>query len=470
MSPFKARALAYGLAVILASSVGYDLWRMPIQVSDSLAEILDAQQSPSIASSFRANLVTPGYLRPLRIVQTKALFDLAQGRHYHLAYRGFHVILIVLLFLVFTRVLRVKSGTDAAAAAFALPVLMGMHTFVGFVRESFPVNTFLEIAILCLVALALAQSRGGWWVDAAAALVFVVSALTLESGLLVWVVLVAAWLAGLRGVSTRGLAIVSLLLAGYFVFRFAYLPTGMPTLAVRSSGFMFEYLEPDELQRRFGANPLPFYAYNIAASAASTLFGEPRNGIFTGVAMWLGGDVPPRIYLTVVSTTATTLLIAWAAVARFRRRAPAGRYEQLIVVSAAVLAANAVLSFPYTKDEIISVAGVFYALAAFAAARIVLERVQTVRRPVAIGVVSLCLLLLASSWVVRSAGIHHTLRLQAFRHRNDWTEVALQARREQQPPDPRARALVLQLHDRIVEMNVPNPHLMPEWRIRWFGD
>ena len=47
---------------------------------------------------------------------------------------------------------------------FALTVLTGLHTFLGFLREAFPINHFLEIAVLALVALNLTLSRGGWWV------------------------------------------------------------------------------------------------------------------------------------------------------------------------------------------------------------------------------------------------------------------------------------------------------------------
>ncbi len=30
----------------------------------------------------------------------------------------------------------------------------------------------------------------------------------------------------------------------------------------------------------FGGNPLPFYAYNVVASALTILAGEPRDGVF----------------------------------------------------------------------------------------------------------------------------------------------------------------------------------------------
>src|SRR5262245_30310346 len=153
---------------------------MPVQVSDSLVELLDAQESPSAYATFVRSLRTRAYLRPLRVAQIKALFDLANG-HYRLAYRGFHAALLALAVFLFVRVLDLETWSDFAAAVFALTVFTGLHTFRGTVREAFPINHFLEIVVLCLIAVSLARSRGGWVIDAAAAAVFVVASLTLES-------------------------------------------------------------------------------------------------------------------------------------------------------------------------------------------------------------------------------------------------------------------------------------------------
>ena len=157
------------------------------------------------------------------------------------------------------RALRVKTMVDFCAAAFGMVVLIGLQTFRGTVQEAFPINHFLEIVVLCLVTLNLAQSRGGIWVDVCAALTFAVAALTLESGLLVWFVAAAAWAVGWRGISVRGLALMTTLLVVYGYVRFDYLATGVPSLAERSSGYLLRMLEPEELQRRFGSQPFWFY-------------------------------------------------------------------------------------------------------------------------------------------------------------------------------------------------------------------
>ena len=59
-------------------------------------------------------------------------------------------------------------------------------------------------------------------------------------------------------------------------------------------------LEAGELAARFGANPLPFYLYNVATSILSVLFSDPDRGVFQMARSWLQGDTPARLYLPVV--------------------------------------------------------------------------------------------------------------------------------------------------------------------------
>ena len=131
------RAAAYALALLFALAIAIDLLGMPIQVADSIGELLDAQHSPSVWASLTGTFGTEAYLRPVRIGQIKMLFEAAQGTGYWLAYRGFHALLLVAALLLFTRALRVSTVVDFGAAAFALVVLIGLHTFRGTVHDSF---------------------------------------------------------------------------------------------------------------------------------------------------------------------------------------------------------------------------------------------------------------------------------------------------------------------------------------------
>jgi hypothetical protein len=458
------RRAAYALAWVFALALAADLLWMPVQVSDSLGEILDAQESSSTWASFVGSFGTTAYLRPLRIAQIKGLFDLAQGSHYWLSFRGFHALLLIATVMLFMRALRVSTKVDFAASAFALVVLLGIYTFRGTVREAFPINHFLEMIVFCLAALALAQSRGGWMVDVAAALVFAAAALTLESGLLVWVVAVGAWAVGWRGVSLRGLSVMTVLLAAYAYVRFVHLATGVPTLSERSAGYLVEMLDPPALQERFGANPIWFYGYNVIASIMSVLFSEPQDGIFETAYAVLYSQPMWRLMIPVVTSVLTTGVIAWAAIRRVRHWGPFDDTARIIVVFMLVLLANAVLSFAYSQDEIMSVAGVFYALAAFAAMRDVLLTAPTLRPSKAMACAAL-ICTLAIGWSFRTAGVHYVLRSQAAKHQIDWVELPGRwDRGNQWPDDPAARGLVMQLRHDAVYVSYPNTRTdRPEW-------
>ena len=370
---------AYAAAVVVALNIAYGLMRLPVQISDSLEQLVNAQHSPSVLAQFAAWSQQGAYLRPMFFAEVKALFDLAHG-HYWLVFRGFHALLACAAIWLFVRALRVRTWHDFAAASFALTVFTGLHTFRGLVREAFPVSHFLQVAVLCLLALNLARSRGGWLVDIAAAVTFAVASLTLESGLLVWVIAVTAFACGMRGISSRGIMAITGMLIGYVWVRFWFLSVGTPGLDERSTGFLLGMLDPAEVQQRFGANPLLFYAYNVSTSFLSVLFSEPDGGVFEMVRAWMMGDVLPRMYFAVVSSCLSTALIGWVVVSRVRGGFASFRDEggQLLAVSAAVVIANSAMSYVYTKHEILSVAGCFYAVAAFVAGRHALESVRQV--------------------------------------------------------------------------------------------
>ena len=163
--------------------------------------------------------------------------------------------------------------------------------------------------------------------------------------------------------------------------------------------------------------------------------------------------------------------MAWAFWRRVRRGGALDTADRLAIVAAAVIPANAVLAFAYTKDEIMAFAGVFYAFAAYAAARVAIARVGTLRRPGAALAASLVLVTMASCWAIRSVSVHHVMNRQAFRVRNDWVEAPLFLRSERRwPATAEGVALVESLRQQALDAPVRNPQVIPEWNNRWFGD
>ena len=450
------RAVAVAVMLALTGLIAFEVCRIPVQVSDSLGNLLQVQRQ-TLGEVFAGQFSNGAYVRPLLWAQIKLASDGARG-HETVLFKGIHVAQLLLLALLALRLMPVRSQSESVAAMLAVLVLFGIHTFDGLVREAFPINSFLTIALCVLVVLALADGEPAWWRDLAAAVTFALAILTIESGVLVAAATVCAWLVGMRGISMKGTGIVVLALAAYLLIRFAVLDAGTPSLSERASGFGFHVLEPDDLVTRFGSNPLPFYLYNVVSSLATVLLAEPRGGVWyaaQGVAA--GQWWPAWLWVNVAASVVATGLVLCAApiaVARWRA-ASAGRHERLLLVAVAVLGANAVVSFGYTKDVIMSSGGVCFALAVYAATAILLD--GTTRRDARTAQAAVVLGL--ALWTVRVTALPMRLEMQAGRVRQEWRDVDGWLERQRiEVATPDARALVTRLrrsalrgHPRSVE-------------------
>jgi hypothetical protein len=145
----------------------------------------------------------------------------------------------------------------------------------------------------------------------------------------------------------------------------------------------------------------------------------------------------------VASLLATGLVLAGAVAALPRWRAgTAAPRDRLLLASLAVLAANAVVSFGYTKDVIMSAGGVCFALAVYAAAASALSGGTRGAARTATAVVALAL----AFWTVRAVALPVRLEMQAQRVRQEWQDVDGWLERQHiAVTTPEARALVTRL-------------------------
>jgi len=487
------------LGALTALALAGSVYRVPIQVADSLEVIQRVIPMPSATAAFIDGLHnSPTMLRPLKEVRTRLLVQAGEalGGRYHLVFRGYHAIAGAILIALFVWVCRARTWTDVAALTAALAVLTGMHTFVGLFREAFPTNHYLIVAVSTLATFALAQSRGGWLIDLAAIVLLASAALSFESGLLVWPVAVAAYASGLRGISKRGLAAMTLLVVLYAVFRVGYLGKQGAGVGERGTGFGAGALTEAEQIERFGNRPLVFYAYNVATAAASVLLSQPQVGRFTVASAWNSGSLPPVFIVQIGSSLLTSLLIAWYAISR----APAGTRrwrEPAMLTLGAVLAVSALMSYAYAKDEIISTAGVFYAVAAYVAIRGLIEthRVGVAfspvgaafspvgaafspvgaafRRPTATWSAVLLVVIsltVTSAWAIRSAGLHFRLRHGAFEARAEWAYILSPTAPQTWPKDSHTRQVVSRMRDEALLHPTVAPAMLPKWTEQWWGE
>lgn len=140
----------------------------------------------------------------------------------------------------------------------------------------------------------------------------------------------------------------------------------------------------------------------------------------------------------------------------------------LLGIAGAVLVANSAMSYAYTKHEIMSVAGAFYALAAYVASRQALAYMATRPRGIARALMMVAIAATASVWAFRGAGVHHLLRQQAFKQRNDCVYVQALSF-DASPQGRRAEALVRTLRNDALDLRVTNPGMLPRWMDRWWG-
>ena len=465
--------LAWAATVLVMLTVSLAIARNPVQVSDSLVPILEVQGA-SVWHVFVSKLDETGFSRPLYYVVTRLLFDASPGHHFF-AFKLFNISFLVALFLLFVRLARVETRTDAYAYLFALMVLIGMRTFLGTVWEGYPINHYLEVAVCCLAALALSDSRGGWMVEIAAPLLFIVGSLTLESGLLVWVVLVAARLLGMRGVSWRSIAVTTGLLAVYMVLRFGVLGIGIPVVGERATGFGFARIEPSEIRSRFVASGhlYYFYAYNVVSAFASIFLSDPTNGTWDLTRRLVGRDADPVVVTYTLSALVATGLLLWYAATRWRdwigRRFT--RSDQLVLIAIAVAAGNAAISFSYVKDEVMSTGGVFYALAVFVAAREAMTRWERVPRTSAI-TASLAVIVFVGSaaWAIRATALQYQMLRIGAVDRIEWAHVdEWLAQQGKKPASEQNARLVAELQVEAMNTRPLSLLSVPRWATRWFA-
>jgi hypothetical protein len=452
--------------MIVALGLAGSVYSVPIQVSDSLETIRTGVASPTLATAFIASVRrSEDKFRPLGEVRSRLLVAGAEtfGLSYHALFRGYHALAGAALVLLLVSALPARTWPDVAAVGFALAVLVGMHTFAGMFREAFPINHFLLISVYALATFVLASARGGFLIDAAAVLLLVTGLLTLESGVLLWVVALAARLGGRSGISRAGLLVMTAVLAAYPVARML-LDVAWPELGGNVSGWGTIKLGPEEQIARFGDAPLPFYAYNVATSVVTVLLSQPSAGQWTAVLAWMQDRLTPVYFVEIGSSLVTTALIVWYARTRTADGMRAWRTPAMLTFGL-LLVANALMARSYVKNEIIGPAGAFYALAAGHALQALLSRPG--RWPVH-PLVAAVLIATSAAWAVRDMGLHFKLVHSAFRARAEWSLINRPGTASTEP-DAHMKQLVARMKAEALGRRAAPPGQLPRWGERWWG-
>jgi hypothetical protein len=224
-------------------------------------------------------------------------------------------------------------------------------------------------------------------------------------------------------------------------------------------------LATSELRARFGSAPWLLYGYTILCSILTVPFSQPIAGQWTAFARW-DRQAPPLFFLNDIGTSlVATAVVVWYLA---RRRPPDGRRrwrDPTPLAMLAVLVGSATLSYAYAKSEIMSAAGVFYALVVFLGARELAE-VLVVRSGFSRGLVLALVLFVSTAWAWRAMGLQYRLQRGAFEARSEWV---LRLPPFSPPPVPPAEArLSPRLLDEALHRGRTNPFLLwPPYARLW---
>jgi len=468
---FSWQRCTYAFALILALGLCYFLAQVPLQISDDVANMMGAE-AQSVADLVGSEL-RPGstYFRPMLTLALNATFETGRATgHYFLAAKAVQLAQVLVLLLLFARLLRVESRADFAAASVAIVAAIGMHTFFFTVHEVYPVNTFMTILLCCVGVLVVCDGAPSAWRDLAAVALFAVALFTIETGILVWPIALVGFAVGFRGVSIRGLGAMTVVLVGFVALKFVVLSGELPGLDQRSASFGFRSYSPPELAAAFSDRRLVFYAANVVSSIVTVFAAEPRAGLWRFVRTIVNGELPTAaMLLNVTTSAASSVLILWFIRSRWQawRQLTFERADRFVLVFLAVAFVNACVSFPYTKDVIVSPAGLLFALALYPALQAALRRLEDEhRRGVAVSA-ALAVGLLSLGWTLRAAALPSGLLRTAYEYQQEWVHIddwlVDQELTHYTAPQ---RAIIEHLRREALSMEVPNQLVVGGW-ISW---
>jgi hypothetical protein len=407
--------LVLTVAAVLAGTIAMALWRSPFPLSEAVALFEDVAQRP--ASSFL--LPSSSYYRPLFHLNLWVLLHGAGSSDRALAVDKLllHIGPLLVLTLGFVWYLRPQNVVAAASALAALTVLVGSPGLLG--NLELPLSyTIVGMAATIPVWMLLERERRPWHGAAIVALVLLAIGFK-EQGLVLVPVVIAAWWMGAPGIDRGTSVAVAAIAATYVNFRLT-LGAPWPTFE-QDVGVGFERLTSAAATERYGAAPLPIFAYNSFATIANVLFAEPTEGVFRFVAAIVRGTVQPWHLVYLLSSTVLTLVIVWwACTIRYGRYLAGASTEGRVAVALVLsLAACGLLSFDYSRDRLGGMAAPFYALAAYYAIRTVLFRAAGTRLVNAVAVTVL-LTMLGGAWGLRALYTVEFTRQRALNAHREW--------------------------------------------------
>jgi hypothetical protein len=441
------QSVPFAVAAALIALLAIPFARVPFPFIDLYANLARADSltwRATVPDAFSAGVE----YRPMLTMATKVAYEvigLDLG-----AYKAIVLLQVAGILSVLLWMFRPVGPTRPLAAAVALICFIGLHSSrILFNFNPLNAHSGVILIVLLTAAWALRPSARHWpWVLFPVTLV---ATLTLESGLLLIPVLGALWLVGAPGITTRGLMAAT---AGVVVYAAIHLTLGASVSAATAythSGLGFSAATPERLDATFGGWLWPFWLYNVLATIFTVAFSEPREGTYAFIAALTHGTAPTWMWLHVVSSVATTAVIAVA----FPRGRLSPRDRELTAIGLALIVGGGLLGFLYTRDRIALPVGIGYVMLLYVALSALLATASAcnARRTTA-GL----MLLLVPLWLVRDAETYWFLRDLAWEHHREWS-VRYESIRDNRPETDLMRVL----QALALEHTPADPNGSPPW-------
>lgn len=390
--------------------------------------------------------------RPLLDLGTRAAYRVA-GLNLN-AYKALIMLQFALILLALAAMFRAQGLKRAVAAVIALSVVVGLHSsqilffFVPLNAYSTAMLIVLAVALLTLTP----WLRGNReWIILPLTLV---ALFWLEFGIFIVPIVAIAWLLKAPGTTWRSVGSALLGLAIYLTARLGFSPGGVP-LDSPETGFGFSGLSAEEAGTLFAHAPWLLWLYNVGATLLTVLASEPRAGQFQFVAKLLRGDVQPWMWLHVLSSIATTTVVA---IVLFRIRGQPHRDRLIAAFGGVLIVVGSLLGFLYTRDRIALPVGIGYGMLVYTTFSALLDRPAPQRQTIANG---LLVAVLGACWLIRIGDRYVAIRDVAWDYHLEWSRESAVAAVEQS-------AFVARLRASALERLPADARRDPPWTYRLF--
>jgi len=456
-----AGVLALSMPLLLAMCAA--MWHSPYPISETVGILEDVEVSPN---SFFDPRVRSWY-RPLFHLSFYTFWRATGSLDSAMVlFKILEVTSIAALVVLFIWQLRPRTPFEAAAATFAVAVLVGMPGF----RDNLELPLLMTLVGMPLIVLAwmvLERPHRAWHAAAIVGLLLVAVGFK-EQGLVIAPLVVVAWWAGAPGARRSTVATVVVVTVLYLAIRFGI--KGSWKSFEQGVGLGFDVISSSDAIARFGSFPWPMYAYNAVATVGNILFSEPSAGRFRITFDLIRGQIEPWEVNHVLSSVALTALIAWWGVRAWKREAGGSWSLETRVFAATVitLAASGALGFNYARDRLGGMAVVFYAMAAYFAMRAAGRR-AVLARSGAMVATGAAMLLLAGAWQVRAIGTLEDVRVRSESTQREWL-TDLQRRRVERADRPTYLRIMNAMVDQGLNPSLAQRTSYPDWAIALLGE